>query len=208
MTLLFKSNYLSFKKRPIPFPDPRCDPNIWASRISLQVASKALAWWRYHEGTVERRNVVTVTVDLFSTSVAASCSSKARTGMVCQNDHFPNRPGLLLRMRNPYPKKNNSESSVDISLQTCQSFFWKIRQSLWCNEQMRRNPLLNHVLFLQTKKKQIDVRTDWTDRFGRSESASYSLRQWPGWQQGLLHVKIFGVKHQHYQQNAKEEAHF
>ena len=25
------------------------------------------------------------------------------------------------------------------------------RQSLWCNEQMRRNPLLNHVLFLQTK---------------------------------------------------------
>ena len=70
---------------------------------------------------------------------------------------------------------------------------------------MRRNPLLNHVLFLQTKKKQMD---DWTDRFGRSESASYSLRQPPGWQQGLLHVKIFGVKHQHYQQNAKEEAHF
>ena len=83
-----------------------------------------------------------------------------------------------------------------------------IRKSLWCNEQMRRSPLLNHVLFLQTQKKQIDVRTDWTDRFGRSESASYSLRQWPGSQQGLLHVKIFGVKDQRYQQNAKEEAHF
>ena len=85
-----------------------------------------------------------------------------------------------------------------------------IRKSLWCNEQMRRNPLLNHVLFLQTKYIEAHRRfwTDWTERFGRSESASYSLRQWPGWQQGLLHVKIIGVKDQRYQQNAKEGAHF
>ena len=91
------------------------------------------------------------------------------------------------------------------------------------NKKYKNNHCLKHVLILQTKiKKQINVRTDWTDcieppvlspKCGnwvvtRSESASYSLRQWPGWQQGLLDVKIFGVKHQRYQQNTNEEAHF
>ena len=66
------------------------------------------------------------------------------------------------------------------------------------------------VFFLQTKYIEAHQLTGRTgeNRFGRSESASYFLRQWPGWQQGLLHVKIFGVKDQRYQQNAKEEAHF
>ena len=77
-----------------------------------------------------------------------------------------------------------------------------VRKSLWCNEQMRRNPLLNHVLFLQTKYLEANRRQDGLDGPG-----STGQNRLPTlfdndqvWQQGLLHVKIFGVKHQHYQQ--------
>ena len=134
---------------------------IWASQISLQVASKALAWWRYREGTGRNDETWWPAVDLFSTSVAASCSSKARTGMVCQNDHFPNRPGLLLRMRTPYPKKNDSESPVDISLQTCQSFAFdkKILMMQWTDE--KKSLVKPRALF--TNQEETNRRQDGLD---------------------------------------------
>ena len=94
------------------------------------------------------------------------------------------------------------------------------------DQEGKRNSLFEALALFINQNKEANqcksVKTDWTDcieppvrspKCGnrvvtRSESPSYSLRQWPGWQQGLLHVKIFGVKHQHYRQNAKEELHF
>ena len=97
--------------------------------------------------------------------------------------------------------KRPRESGRTLLIITCQSFAVDEKQKI------QKKSLFEARAHFTNQNKEANQRQDGLDRLyrtagsvpkcgnwvvTRSGSASDSLRQWPGWQQGLLDVKIFG----------------